>query len=189
MRTPAAAVATPATPSAEGLFGFLDACHVAMQQKLVTLRNLAVTLEEEGLTDDARLQARQLRDWFNATAREHHMDEEKHVFPALLASGDAAIVEQTQRLIQDHGWLEEDWLEIEPSLSAAADGYTWFDPAVLRHAVGIFEQLYLDHIELEESLAYPEARRHLPPEALTAMGVEMARRRAVREARPAQRAH
>ena len=63
------------------------------------------------------------------------------------------------RLQQDHGWLEEDWLELEPQLEAVANGYSWYDIDTLRAALPIFEQLYRDHIALEESLIYPEARR------------------------------
>jgi hemerythrin-like domain-containing protein len=187
MNTPVAAP-VDATPQA-AMFDYLDSCHVDMRQNLVLLRALAQAIDEDGLTDDVRASARHLRDWFNDTARQHHMDEEKHVFPDLLAAADAGLTQQVQRLVQDHGWLEEDWLEIEPSLSAAADGYSWFDPAVLRHAVGVFEQLYLDHMTLEETLAYPEARQRISADAAQAMGVEMARRRALREAQTGARRH
>ena len=44
------------------------------------------------------------------------MAEEQLVFPSLLADGDSEIVAHVQRLQQDHGWLEEDWLEIGPQL-------------------------------------------------------------------------
>jgi hemerythrin-like domain-containing protein len=129
-----------------------------------------------------RAEARTIRQWFNNEARQHHLDEERHIFPALLASDDPDITLAAGRLIQDHGWLETDWMEIEPALASAADGYTWFDPVVLRHAVEVFEQLYLDHIVLEETLAYPAARSRIPDSELAAMGIEMARRRAIREA-------
>ena len=74
----------------------------------------------------------------------------------------------------------------EPALEAAADGNSWFDPNVLRQAVEVFQQLYLDHIVLEESLAYPEARGRIDPALLESMGREMAKRRAVRDAKAAK---
>lgn len=176
------APAAPTSVTDEGLFNFLDHFHQAILVKLDAMQALAATLEAEGLTPAVRTQARQLADWFSAEARQHHLDEERHVFPALLTSADTEIQQTTHRLIQDHGWLEADWLEIEPSLAAAAEGHTWFDPAVLRHAVEVFRQLYLDHIVLEESLAYPQVRERIDPARLEAMGTEMARRRAVRDA-------
>ena len=93
------------------------------------------------------------------SARQHHADEERVVFPGLLKSPDATLVQHVLRLQQDHGWLEEDWLELEPQLQAVAEGYSWYDLDTLRAALPIFEDLYRDHIALEESLIYPEARR------------------------------
>jgi hypothetical protein len=81
------------------------------------------------------------------------------VFPGLLASGDAELVQHVRRLQQDHGWLEEDWLELAPQLEAIGQGYNWYDLAMLRHALPVFTALYVDHIGLEESLIYPEAKR------------------------------
>jgi hemerythrin-like domain-containing protein len=184
---PAVPAPPAATESAAGMFEFLDDCHQEMQRQLVALRLLAQALEADGLSPSLRKQARTISKWFNEEARQHHLDEERHIFPALLASDDPDITLAAGRLIQDHGWLETDWMEIEPALSSAADGYTWFDPVVLRHAVDVFEQLYLDHIVLEETLAYPAARSRIPAGDLAAMGIEMARRRAVREAAFASR--
>ena len=177
------ATATAATSYDKNLFAFLDRCHLDIQEKLEQMMALATAVESGGLTPALQAQARELTDWFNAEPRQHHLDEEKHVFPALLASNEENVLQATHRLIQDHGWLEADWFEIEPSLEAAADGNAWFDATVLRQAVEVFQQLYIDHIVLEESLAYPEARARVDPALLESMGREMARRRAIRDAK------
>lgn len=178
---------TAAAPPGDAMFGFLDDCHREMQRQLGLLTALARDIETDGLTPVVRARVREVQTWFNVQAREHHLDEEHNVFPALLASADDEVVQAARRLTQDHAWLETDWMEIEPSLAAAADGYTWFDPAVLRYAVEVFQQLYLDHIVLEETLAYPAARSAIPQAEIAAMGVEMARRRALRESRTVRR--
>jgi hemerythrin-like domain-containing protein len=171
----------------EGLFDFLDECHHAMGQKLKVLDTLAAAVVDAGeLNPEQRGLARELVVWFNTEARQHHLDEEKHIFPNLLNSGNDNVIQITHRLIQDHGWLEADWLQIEPSLAAAAEGSSWFDPATLSDAVDIFHQLYIDHIVLEESVAYPQARERINPQALAAVGVEMAQRRALRDAQSSQ---
>lgn len=166
-----------------GMFSFLDHSHQEMQRMLLGLQDLVQAMDMDGLTREVRDHARTLLEWFNTHAREHHVDEERHVFPALLSSHDEALRTVAERLMQDHCWLEEDWLQIAPSLSAAADGFHWFDLDVLRHAVQVFSQLYVDHIVLEESVAYPQARRSISEADAATMGVEMARRRAQREAR------
>ena len=174
---------SPASSADRSPFVFLDRCHQDIQQKLEQLLALAIAVEADGLTPALQTQARELTDWFNAEPRQHHLDEEKHVFPSLLSSTDEDVLQTTHRLIQDHGWLETDWFEIEPALEAAADGNSWFDPTALRNAVEVFQQLYIDHIVLEESLAYPAARAQMDPAQFESMGVEMARRRAVRDAK------
>jgi hemerythrin-like domain-containing protein len=103
--------------------------------------------------------------FFDTTARQHHADEEALIFPPLVRKADKVLLQHVRRLQQDHGWLEEDWLAISPQLHAVAQGYNWYDPAALRHAVGVFTALYHEHIGLEESLVYPAARHQLDTEA------------------------
>lgn len=166
-------------PAPDAVFEFLDATHRAIQAQLQQLHGLMDAIEADELTPDLREQARSVLAYFNGEARQHHLDEEKHVFPVLLNSEDESVVHAAERLTQDHGWLEENWLMIAPSLDAAANGNLWFDPADLRHSLEVFEALYLDHILLEESLAYPQAKKRLEAYDAAGMGREMARRRAL----------
>ena len=166
-----------AVPVSIAVFDFLDATHREVQQQIRQLHALVDAIESDGLNQANRGAARRVLDFFNNEARQHHLDEEKHIFPALLASQDAELVQTTEHLIQDHGWLEENWIQIAPSLEAATGGNLWFDTAELRHALEVFEALYLDHILLEESIAYPEAKKRLEGVSTLGMGREMAKRR------------
>jgi len=69
------------------------------------------------------------------------------------------VVFAANRLTQDHGWLEENWLEIYPHLDALSQNSGSYDYAELSHGVNVFSSLYEEHMQLEESLAYPEAKR------------------------------
>lgn len=169
-----------ALPVAPAVFEFLDSTHREIQQQLQQLHTLVDVIERNGLNMATRGQVRDVLAYFNGEARQHHLDEEKHIFPALLNSQNAEIVLATEHLVQDHGWLEENWLQIAPSLEAASSGNLWFDPAELRHALEVFETLYLDHILLEESIAYPEAKKRLAAYDMAGMGREMAKRRALK---------
>ena len=120
---------------------------------------LLAHLDDNGPDAAARESARHIQAFFSGPARQHHADEERLVFPILLASGDAQLIQHVQRLQQDHGWLEEDWIELSTQIEAIASGYNWYDVNNLRHALPIFTALYHEHIALEESLIYPEARR------------------------------
>jgi hemerythrin-like domain-containing protein len=166
-----------AAPVSIAVFEFLDSTHQEIQSQIKLLHALVDAIENDGLNQANRGQARRVLDYFNTEARQHHLDEEKHIFPALLASQNAEIVQATEHLIQDHGWLEENWIQIAPSLEAATGGNLWFDTMELRHALEVFEALYLDHILLEESIAYPEAKKRLGGLDTLGMGREMAKRR------------
>ena len=176
-----------ASTSTPALFDFLDRSHQELQRQLVALRRLVGQVSDDALDAPGRDELKRTIAWFNTEARQHHLDEEHHVFPALMQSTDAHVVQTTLRLRQDHGWIEENWLELEPSLEAAAGGYSWFDRDTLAQGVAVFEQLYIDHLTLEESLAYPEARARIDPATLARASAEMAQRRAVRETRPGKR--
>ena len=159
------------------LFEFLDQSHRDLQRHLVLLRATADACQTQALDAAGRQQARLVLDFFNNEARQHHLDEEAHIFPVLLASRNEELAATARRLVQDHGWLEENWLHIEPTIAALSAGNQWFDPAELLHALEVFEALYLDHLLLEESLAYPEAHKRLQAYDRAGMGREMAQRR------------
>lgn len=140
-------------------FESLDNAHRAALQMLESFHRLLAQLQSSGLDDSARESAREILAFFDGPGRHHHEDEEKHVFPGLLAEGEPEMVKHIHRLMQDHGWLEEDWRELAPQIAAIADGYNWYDLGMLTTALPVFTALYLDHIALEESLIYPEAKR------------------------------
>jgi hemerythrin-like domain-containing protein len=158
-------------------FEVLDECHREALVALDTLNALVARLESEGHTERVRAMAAQVVKFFSTTSREHHEDEERHVFPKALAGSDAEIVQAVLRLQQDHSWLEEDWLELSPHLNALAAGQSLWDLAFLREASEVFTALSHDHMALEESCVYPQARARLQAGERHEMGREMAARR------------
>lgn len=137
----------------------IDATHREILAMLTQLDRLMAHLASAGCDGMAQANASEICRFFSTTARQHHEDEEQFVFPPLLARDDAELVQQIQRLQQDHGWLEEDWLELAPSLQAIAQGQNVYDIDSLREGVNVFANLYHEHIALEDSLVYPAARQ------------------------------
>lgn len=136
----------------------LDLTHREVLLQLRRLQDLIETLQARGADTETRAIATELCDFFGGCARQHHAEEEERVFPLLLERGDAELQQQVRRLQQDHGWLEEDWLELGPQLATLAAGYSGFDTDVLREGAALFAALYLEHIALEEGVVYPAAR-------------------------------
>ncbi len=139
-------------------FNALDECHRETLTHLHELQELATQIEAGVLGPKAPTRAGAIDRFFSGTSRAHHAEEEKTVFPPLLASGDEELVHAVQTLQQDHGWIERDWDALGPQLRAIAKGESWPDPAEFRHGVDVFVALYQEHIALEETLIYPEAK-------------------------------
>ena len=173
--------ARPGAPAIEDGFDVLDACHRQIVLGLGKMSALVSRLAAHGIDAEARSIAAELLALFSTTVRQHHEDEERHVFPRLVTDGSGETIQAVLRLQQDHDWLEEDWMALSPHLEAIAAGQTWCDVESLHEGVGVFRALLLDHIALEESLIYPQARAALLGAQRREMGREMAaRRRATR---------
>ena len=146
--------ARPARPALPALSAFesVDATHREVIKLLSQLGQLVALLAEPDQQIAAARRARFACTFFNGKARQHHDEEETKIFPRLLESGDPQMREHVRRLQQDHNWIEEDWLELEPHLEAVAQGYAEGHEQFLRAALPEFTTLYHEHMALEESL-------------------------------------
>lgn len=162
-------------------FEALDSFHHEVLAKLKLALRLVDHLCQAGVDAAARTMAGEILDFFSATAREHHAEEERVVFPLLLVrddgSEDAELALHVKRLQQDHGWLEADWLALAPQLTAIAQGCSWYNLEALRTAFVMFTELNLDHLEFEESLIYPEAKRRMAERTAVGLGRRRAQER------------
>jgi hypothetical protein len=165
------------TASEKVNFEALDACHQQIGLHLERLDALIKHIEASGADAHARSEAGAIETFFSGTSRAHHAEEEKSVFPPLLASGTESLVASVRSLQQDHGWIEENWLELAPQLRAIALGNTWTDAAEFMHYAEVFLELCREHIALEETLIYPESKAY------------WAKLVAARSARPGRTAH
>lgn len=161
-------------------FEMLGACHDRVRRSLDLLQRLRDYLKAHACDDSARQAARDVLRYFDIAAPLHHEDEELHVFPPLLAGGDAALTDLVRQLQRDHVLMAERWAAARVGLQALADGAVQaFTPA---HETDLdrFAQCYDDHLRHEDDRIYPAARALLDDPAQQSMGQEMARRRGVR---------
>ncbi len=141
-------------------FQALDSCHQQTLAYLDQLQELAVQFGTGTLSAQATTLAGEIDQFFSGPSREHHAEEEKTVFPPLLASGDDELVQAVQAVQQDHGWIERNWDALGPQLRAIAKGESWPDPAGFQQGVDVFITLCREHIALEETLIYPQSKAH-----------------------------
>ncbi|MFM2118625.1 MAG: hypothetical protein RL722_93 [Pseudomonadota bacterium] len=151
--------------SFEDDFEALDREHQLVLDHLVILKRMVADLDARGVDAGVQAQAKAAVHFFDTTAHHHHAEEDRVVFPPLLEGTDADLADKVKRLQQDHRWLEQDWAELKLQVDAIAKGYSWYEIDALRAAVEVYIALYLDHIDLEESIVYPQARRRLAERA------------------------
>ena len=102
--------------------------------------------------------------------------------PALLSGPDTALHALVARLIQNHRDMEVAWLPARRVLLAIADSlessWTPLTPGQTA-ALTAFAALYRQHLDDEDSVAYPAAQAALSPDAVLAMSEDMMLRRGV----------
>ena len=164
----------------EAPFEMLDACHERVERMLRLLVRLQQHLVHTGWDGDVAKAATDVMRYFDQAAPLHHEDEERHVFPPLLASGDPVLREIVLRLQQDHVDMAQGWARARGVLAtltqAPAGGWSRLTPDQTA-ALNGFAALYQQHLKDEDGVVYPAAQRQLSDEALRAMSADMMRRR------------
>jgi iron-sulfur cluster repair protein YtfE (RIC family) len=161
----------------------LEACHERVQRTLRLLERLRPHVLLHGRDEQAVQAAQDVMRYFDLAAPLHHQDEEFHVFPAVLAVGDAASRAAVKRLMEQHRQMELQWIELRSVLSglqsqenAVCEPFT----TLQADTVHAFIALYVDHIRLEEEVVYPLAIVLLDANQKIAMGADMKKRRGVK---------
>ncbi|MEQ1661023.1 MAG: hemerythrin domain-containing protein, partial [Hylemonella sp.] len=93
----------------------LAACHERVQRSLDLLGRLVDYIGKQGHDAQTRSAAADVLRYFDLAAPLHHQDEELHVFPLLLAQGDAALRTAVQQLQADHLRMGELWAAVRPA--------------------------------------------------------------------------
>lgn len=159
-------------------YAMLAACHERVQRSLDLLGRLVDYIGDQGHDAQTRSAAADVLRYFDLAAPLHHQDEERHVFPLLLAQGDVSLCATVQRLQADHRQMETLWARVREAL------LRWCEPACEEkvaadtvETITRFRGLYAGHIEAEEGLVFPAARAAMSAATLGAMGAEMQARR------------
>lgn len=135
-------------PDTAPLDGFAD-CHVGILKRLNVLDQLPALLEPAAR---ARRIAADSLTFFREAIFEHHLDEERELFPAVLASaqpGEERLRVQSlvDRLTREHRILEGLWKVLEKDLKHVVKGH---DADMDAEEVRALVAAYASHATLEE---------------------------------------
>jgi hemerythrin-like domain-containing protein len=158
--------------------GMLKDCHKRIKGFLDILCVVVDRAQGRGLTDEERSAVQAALQYFRTGGQRHTADEEESLFPRLRKSA-AESFEEIDRLEDDHceandlhGSVEQlysTWIE-SGGLDSQATGQLLSQSARL-------QQLYSDHIHVEESTVFPRASQVLDSRTIAAIGTEFRLRR------------
>ena len=157
-------------------------CHAGILGHLQSLGSLPALLEPAAR---ARRIAADTVAFFRAAVFEHHAEEEKELFPAVLASAQKGDERQrVQQLVDaltaEHRQVEAAWSKLEPQLKAVAKGRdSDVDPADIEALV----KAYQAHARFEEDVFLPLSQtiRGRNDHHMAALGLSMHMRHALPE--------
>lgn len=135
-------------------------CHSGIVSHLTALGDLPELAEA---AERARSIAVGNLELFRNAVYEHHADEEKELFPAVLRSAQPgeeaeAVAQIVEELTRQHRAVEALWKEVEPAVKAVARGvHAELDASVLHELVAS----YLEHAAYEEAEFLPLAHEIL----------------------------
>lgn len=137
----------------------LASCHSGILSRLDTLSELPALREAAKRANEIALES---LGFFGEVIFQHHLEEERELFPAVTQAADAAERDMVKviiaRLIKEHAEIEQLWKRLEPGLKGMMRGqFDRLDESDLSHLI----ERYRGHAHFEETEFLPLANRLL----------------------------
>jgi hemerythrin-like domain-containing protein len=162
-------------------FEMLIACHERVQRMLDLLDRARMHALTKGCDANLNSAFTDVMRYFDLAAPQHHLDEELHVFPIVLAKGNQSQKEIVRVLIQDHETMAHLWQDVRSLLAEVIQ--TPRDLPVFSHRdndlMDDFRNAYAKHISNEELSIYPVCIQYMAQHNFASMAEEMKMRRGV----------
>ena len=156
-------------------------CHRRIERQLEILKRLRAHVAEKGVDAEASMAAQAVLKYFRMAAVNHHMDEERDLFPLL----ESRITDEGERhrfesfraaLEGEHRTLEAAWSRLRKPLEGIAEGLMRQLP---QDEVQAFVGAYARHILVEETTLKEFFDRWLGDADRATLGRSMAARRSL----------
>jgi len=140
-------------PVSMSTFEYQDVTHQLVQQFLGELGEMLEDLRSGALTLPQKNVLRKIVSFFDIEMKKHHLEEERHVFPVLLAKGDEALSQKVAVLQAEHQQLREGWAELRAAIEHMASTPAG-DASVLLGSFARYSECFARHLALEESIQF-----------------------------------
>lgn len=135
-----------------------DVTHQLVQQFIGELQDMLPDLMASRLTASQMNVLDKIVVFFDKEMKDHHREEESHVFPWLLQQGDPKLSEKVRILQSDHEQLRLGWQELKTGI-AQAQALSLADSDALRASFERYSVCFVRHLVLEESIQFsPETQ-------------------------------
>ena len=168
--------------SFEDPLSLLSSCHDKIIHFSSTLYKLTKMLRQDGWSDELINTAKNIRQYFNIAGPEHHLDEEQHLFPALIAlklnsdfDQSKDIIALINQMIKEHIESDALWEKINHLLEVQSKDFKQLESLAAK-----FERSMHEHAEIENSIIFPYAKAQISKEDFKIMGAAIAKRRGVK---------
>lgn len=159
----------------------LLSCHEKIIHFSSALLKLSIALKLDGWNDEMTASSDQIRRYFNVAASEHHLDEEIHLFPAIIAldpefkqAKSTETLKVLHRLIKEHVESDLLWETLNTMLEEKSDDFI-----LLEELAQEFKTSMHEHARIENEEIFPYAQTHISTSELKKIGLAIAERRGI----------
>lgn len=159
----------------------LLSCHEKILHFSSALSELSIVLKKEGWNDALKASSDQIRRYFNVAAHEHHLDEENHLFPAIIAldpefkqAESIKIIQLINQMIKEHVESDTLWEKLDTMLEEQSEDFNTLDTLIRQ-----FKKEMHEHALIENEHIFPYAKTRLSEDELKKIGLSIAERRGV----------
>jgi hemerythrin superfamily protein len=159
----------------------LLSCHEKIVHFSSALHQLTLTLNHQGWNKALLSSSEQIRRYFNIAVPEHHLDEENHLFPAIMAidpeckqQKSLEIIQLLNELIKQHVESDTLWSTLDHLLDTQSTDFLTIEKLASR-----FKKEIHQHAHIENEHIFPYAQQHLSDSQLHLIGKNIAQRRGI----------
>ncbi len=165
--------------------GMLTDCHRRIERFLDILSQVAQRADGRALTGEESDAIDAALRYFQESGPRHNSDEEDSLFPRLRSAHAVGVLDKVKHLEAEHQQSEALHKEADELFTRwQAEGTLEGADRARLHAVTTrLDQIYGQHIRLEEDVVFPTAARLLDNHEIAAIGAEFKARRAYSETR------
>ena len=160
----------------------LRSCHDKILHFSAALYELSVALEKEAWNASYITTADQIRRYFNIAGPEHHLDEEHHLFPAIMSLDPTCkdpqslvMIKQINELIKEHVESDQIWQQLDTLLAEQSTDFQQLQQLSLT-----FKNHMIEHAGIENNQIFPFAEKYISEAEFKKMGKAIAKRRGVK---------